>query len=145
MQLSDLLTWQGYSGFAIIVAVLLSIIQISPIKINPWSVVAKWIGRAINSELMSEIKDIRKAQEESNDESAKQWAILARTHILRFDDELYNGVKHSKEYFVQQLADIDTYEEYCNSHPDFRNSCATVAIEHIRKVYSECLENHKFI
>ena len=26
-------------------------------------------------------------------------AVLARTHILRFQDELYNNVKHSKEYF----------------------------------------------
>lgn len=145
MSLSNLLTWQGYGGFAVIVAILLSVIQISPIKINPWSAITKYIGRAINGELMTEIKGIKTAQEESNEESAKQWAILARTHILRFDDELYNGVKHSKEYFVQQLADIDTYEEYCDNHPTFRNSCATVAIEHIRKVYAECLEKHKFI
>ena len=40
-------------------------------------------------------------------------AVLARTHILRFDDELLNGVQHSKEYFRQQMDDIDTYEEFC--------------------------------
>ena len=29
-------------------------------------------------------------------------AILARTHILRFKDELYNGIHHSQEYFEQR-------------------------------------------
>lgn len=135
----------NYGGLAIIFALLLGLVQISPIKLNPWSTIAKWIGRAINGEMMKEIRDVRTEQSRAKEEAAKQWAILARTHILRFDDELYNGTKHSKEYFVQQLADIDAYESYCNDHPDFRNSCATVAIEHIRHVYAQCLEEHKFI
>ena len=59
-------------------------------------------------------------------------AVLARTHILRFDDELLNGVVHSQEYFRQQMDDIDTYEDFCKAHPDFRNSYTTIASEHIR-------------
>ena len=72
-------------------------------------------------------------------------AVLARTHILRFDDELINGIKHSKEYFCQQLHDIDVYEQYCESHHDFQNSYAVMAIAHIRSTYKECLEKNKFI
>lgn len=71
-------------------------------------------------------------------------AVLARTHILRFDDELMNGMDHSQEYFRQQLDDIDTYEKYCDSHPDFRNSYAVLAIEHIRNTYQTLLEKHEF-
>lgn len=70
-------------------------------------------------------------------------AILARTHILRFDDELLNDVKHSKEYFSQTLQDIDVYEAYSAAHPKFKNSFATAAINHIRKTYDELLEKHK--
>ena len=40
-------------------------------------------------------------------------ATLARTHILRFSDELINGIDHSNEYFKQTLQDIDTYEIFC--------------------------------
>lgn len=72
-------------------------------------------------------------------------AKLARTHILRFDDELYNGIRHSREYFVQTLEDIDVYERYCEAHKDFQNSYAVEAIKHIRKVYNQCMEQHKFI
>ena len=71
-------------------------------------------------------------------------AVLARTHILRFDDELMNGIDHSQEYFRQQLDDIDTYEKYCDGHPDFRNSYAVLAIKHIRDTYQQLLEKHEF-
>lgn len=71
-------------------------------------------------------------------------AVLARTHILRFDDELMNGMDHSQEYFRQQLDDIDTYEKYCEGHPDFRNSYAVSAIKHIRDTYQLLLEKHEF-
>lgn len=87
--------------------------------------------------------DLRKAIEVLSDKVDRNQAILARTHILRFDDELLNDIKHSKEYFSQQLQDIDTYESYCQIHPDFKNSYATAAIEHIRKTYAALLEEHK--
>lgn len=87
--------------------------------------------------------DLRKAIEILSDKVDRNQAILARTHILRFDDELLNDIKHSKEYFSQQLQDIDTYEAYCQLHPDFKNSYATAAIEHIKKTYAQLLEGHK--
>lgn len=87
--------------------------------------------------------DLRKAIEVLSDKVDRNQAILARTHILRFDDELLNDIKHSKEYFSQQLQDIDTYEAYCQLHPDFKNSYATAAIEHIKKTYAQLLEGHK--
>lgn len=87
--------------------------------------------------------DLRKAIETLSDKVDRNQAILARTHILRFDDELLNDIKHSKEYFSQQLQDIDTYESYCQLHPDFKNSYATAAINHIKSTYSKLLEDHK--
>lgn len=67
-------------------------------------------------------------------------ATLARTHILRFDDELTNGIHHSKEYFQQTLEDVDTYERYCANHPEYKNNTCVLAIEHIRHIYSELLD-----
>ena len=71
-------------------------------------------------------------------------AVLARTHILRFDDELLNGIDHSKEYFKQQLDDIDTYDDYCRDHPDFQNSYAVMAAAHIKQTYQRLLEKGEF-
>ena len=72
-------------------------------------------------------------------------ATNARTRILRFDDELINGVHHSREYFQQTLEEIDTYEEYCDRHPKYRNNACTLAIEHIRRVYTKLLDDGGFI
>lgn len=72
-------------------------------------------------------------------------ATNARTRILRFDDELINGIHHSKEYFQQTLEEIDTYELYCEKHPNYKNSACVLAIEHIRSVYTRLLDERAFI
>lgn len=46
--------------------------------------------------------DLKNAIEALADKVDRNQAILARTHILRFDDELLNDIHHSKEYFSQQ-------------------------------------------
>ena len=72
-------------------------------------------------------------------------ATNARTRILRFDDELINGVHHSKEYFQQILEEIDTYESYCGKHPDYKNSACVLSVEHIRHTYARLLEERAFV
>ena len=75
-----------------------------------------------------------------NDLNAKvdrNQAILARTHILRFADDLRNGIHHSEEYFRQQMLDCDTYESYCKEHPDFSNGLTIVASKFIRSEFEK--------
>ena len=103
-----------------------------------WDFIKFIINRKDGKE--TELKGIKSAIEVLSDKVDRNQAILARTHILRFDDELINGIDHSKEYFSQQLQDIDTYEAYCKLHPDFRNNYAVIASEHIKKVYAELLD-----
>lgn len=88
-------------------------------------------------------KEIEKkvdALAERIDENA---AILARTHILRFSDELKNGVEHSAEYFRQQLDDCDTYEKFCETHPDFKNSYTEIANKHIKETFERLTREGK--
>ena len=71
-------------------------------------------------------------------------AVLARTHILRFSDELQNGITHSQEYFRQQMDDCDTYDAYCRDHKDFQNSYTVLAEQHIKETYRRLLEKGEF-
>ena len=71
-------------------------------------------------------------------------AVLARTHILRFSDELQNGIVHSQEYFRQQMDDCDTYDKYCDKHPEFKNSYTILAEQHIKTTYQHLLEKGEF-
>ena len=90
----------------------------------------------------AQIVEVKKSIKSLDDRMAQNQAILARTHILKFDDDLLNDVKHSKEYFSQTLQDIDAYEAFCMDHPNFKNSYATAAINHIRSTYDDLLKKH---
>ena len=103
-----------------------------------WGLVQFLISRRDKTaeKLDSIIKAVREVSERVDANSA----TLARTHILRFDDELINGIHHSREYFQQTLEDVDTYERYCVSHPAYSNNTCRLAIEHIKRVYADLQE-----
>lgn len=68
-------------------------------------------------------------------------ATQARYRILRFNDEVLEHRKHSREHFDQILEMIDNYETYCDHHPNYENSKCVHAIENIRTVYKEHILN----
>lgn len=70
-------------------------------------------------------------------------AVLARTHILRFRDELYNDIRHSQEYFEQTLDDIQTYDLFCSEHPKFANGRTKAAAKYIQDEYDRLFKAHK--
>lgn len=78
-----------------------------------------------------------KKLDDLNSKVDRNQAILARTHILRFADDLRNGVHHSEEYFRQQIIDCDTYDAYCRNHPDFSNGLTIVASKYIREEFEK--------
>ena len=105
-----------------------------------WDFVKFLINR--KDDTKAQIVEVKKSINKLGERIDKNQAILARTHILRFDDELLNDIKHSKEYFSQTLQDIDVYEVFCMDHPNFKNSYATAAINHIRSTYDDLLKKH---
>ena len=105
-----------------------------------WDFVKFLINR--KDDTKAQIVEVKKSINKLGERINENQAVLARTHILRFDDELLNDVKHSKEYFSQTLQDIDVYEVFCMDHPNFKNSYATAAINHIRSTYDDLLKKH---
>ena len=86
----------------------------------------------------SELAGMRKDFEEERTNNA-------RIRILCFSDEVRHGVRHSKESFDQVNLDIDTYHRYCNSHPEYKNNRAVMAIANIESVYAKCLRENDFL
>lgn len=80
-------------------------------------------------------KEIEKKIDNLSERIDENAAILARTHILRFSDEIKNGIEHSNEYWRQQLDDCDTYAKFCETHPSFKNSYTIIADKHIKDTY----------
>lgn len=147
------------AGSGGVLLVLMTLAQIAPIKINPWSAVGKWIGKvvnklgqAFNKDVIEELKTIKQAQaatQETLDDHIRmddeRNADLHRVYILRFNRELLQeNVPHTREDFVEVLSEIDFYERYCKEHPEYENNRAVLAIQNIKQTYSERLQNHNF-
>ena len=94
------------------------------------------------NELISNLdKKIDKLQGSSDQGMAYTW----RYRILRFNDEILHGEKHSKEHFDQIIEDIDKYDDYCRDHPEFPNSKVVFAIRNIKNVYQKCTDEGTFL
>ena len=140
MTLKELLTGGGSALF-----ILATLIQIAPIKINPWSFIAKKIGKALNGEVVEKVDRLEKNIENLRVECEEREATKCRARILRFGDEILHNVRHSKEHFDQILLDITAYEQYCNTHPNFKNNVAIATINRINREYDECANNNCFL
>lgn len=128
---------------------LLTLIQIAPIKVNPWSAILEWLGNQTNKALLAkmeafeaDMKGVKAEVETIRDENR---AKDCRVRILRFADEIYLGQLHSHEHFKQILGDITHYEKYCDAHPEFENQIAVAAIEQIKESYNTRLRKHDFL
>ena len=140
MTLKELLTGGGSA-----LLILATLLQIAPIKINPWSWLAKNIGKALNGEVVEKVDSLERNVKKLRAECEERAANNCRTRILHFGDEILHNVRHSKEHFDQILLDITDYEQYCNNHPHFRNNVAVATIKRITEVYEECVENNDFL
>lgn len=147
MSLQTIMTDGGISLLA-----LLTIIQLAPIKVNPWSAIAKTIGRAVNADVLQELAEMKKTQKETREKleghikmDDERMADTYRTKILRFNNELLREIDHTREEFIEVLSDIDEYERYCKEHPDYKNNRAVHAVANIKRVYDERLEKRDFL
>lgn len=140
MTLSELCGWI-FGGIVAISA----IIQISPIKLNPWSWIANKVGHAINKEVLDKVDrlecDLKKMKDSQDERNAKS----ARSKILEFGDELLHDINHSKEAFDDILTIITEYEQYCEDHPKFKNRMTERTVRHIVAIYDKCREEHTFL
>ncbi len=94
---------------------------------------------SVRSSIMGELAKDRAENEEYR---IKQ----CRARILQFSDEIYRGIKHTKESFDDVIEEgIDKYEDYCNTHEDFKNFKAVAAIQNIKDTYMKCLKESNFL
>ena len=128
-----------------LLVVAMSLVQLAPIKINPWSWVARKVGRAINGEVLNKLVTVETRLDEHITMDDRRTADGSRTRILHFNNELLRDLPHTKEEFIEVLAEIDAYEKYCRENPDYPNNRAVLAIENIRETYKRRLDKHDFL
>ena len=134
-----------------VIIVLLSLIQISPIKLNPWTWLGTWVAKMTGLKAVSDKMD--KLEEKVNQlenkvdgldkKVDKNEAINARVRILHFGDEITADIHHSRESFDQVLDDITQYNQYCKDHPKFENDKTVITTQIIKETYHKLYAEHK--
>ena len=89
-----------YGGGGVILA-LLTLIQIAPVKINPWSAIAKAVGRAINNEVLDKVGKLEKDLQGVQSGMLEEKAVNCRARILRIGDECLHGERDTKDNIDQ--------------------------------------------
>lgn len=133
------------AGSGGILLAVMTLLQIAPVKINPWSWIAKAIGRAINADVLRELQTVKTDLADHIRADDARNADLHRARILRFNNELIRDIPHTREEFLEVLQDIDAYEAYCKEHPDYSNGRAVHAVGNISRVYDERLQKRDFL
>ncbi len=141
------------SGLFLFVAVIIiTILQVSKAKYNPWTWFFRKLGKALNGEVSKEIGEMKKdlaGLKDSISDIEKQRELdnvfRARRNILTAADEVRRGVPHSEEFFNEILADIDVYQDYCSTHPRFENAKAETSIALLKEIHYSVVKDNKFV
>lgn len=135
--------WLG--GNWIPVGIVLSlVVDISPIKINPWKALLKWIGKLITADVMKEIREIKETQKEQQatiDENEKD---RIRFEVLDFANSCRRGVHHTKDEFEHIISLQVKYERLLAKTND-KNGVFTEEYKYILEIYRECQREDKFV
>ena len=130
------LTGGELAGWAVVLLILLlSLIQIAPVKLNPWDNILGWIGKKTQGEMRKQIADLQK-------QVTDIWISSHRQSILTFARECRADIDLDAEEWNHILSIADEYEVYCNTHA-VSNGVVKADTRYIRDLYQDLSRGHK--
>jgi hypothetical protein len=145
MNITDMMNLKtGVSVGAGILVILMTLIQIAPIKLNPWDKILTWIGNHMNADIVKRVDVIEAKLDEHIKESSDEMIRKVRADILSFGNTCMNGRPHTKEEFEFVISECDQYEKYIEKTQS-KNGVATATIAEIRRLYKKGLHDNSFL
>lgn len=135
MELNEILSQLNAGGVAAGIAILLSLVQLSPIKLNPWDRILGWIGKKVNGETEKRLDKLEK-------QITDMWINQHRQSILTFARECRADIGHSSDEWSHILTLAADYEAHCERN-SISNGVVRADTEYIRSLYQELSREHK--
>ena len=145
-----------------VIAFISIFVEISPIKLNPISLMLGWMATILNKKIYIKLDEIEKATRYNrssidklrkdmdveflkiSEEAANKEAERLRSKIIEFADSCRVGTKHTQNHFENIFREITSYYDYCSRH---KISNHFIDEEHtfIREVYQKCIRENSFL
>lgn len=130
------------AGMFIVLAVFLSLVQIAPIKINPWDTILGWLGTKINAGVKKQLDAVSQQSNVQKEEFREFWIDYQREAILRFSRECSQDMSHSREEWNHILDIIKRYETFCSKH-EIANGVIEENSSYLRDLHKKLLQEHR--
>lgn len=120
-------------------------VQFTPIiKFNPISCVCKWIGQAINGEVLEHISRLETRADEQRKSIDENEMDRIRWEVLDFANACRNGSRHTKDEFQHIIALNTKYHALLDKY-EMENGVFDVEYAYILDVYQECQHKGNFL
>lgn len=114
-----------------------TLIQVAPIRVNPWNKLLSWVKSALIGELETDVKELKK-DFENEKVSTKRW------NILDFANTCRNGRLHTKEEWQHVISQLKEYEVFIDER-QIENGVIEEEAKYLRKLYAERNEKNDFL
>lgn len=135
--ITDNVTASGFLAFAFLI---MSLVEITPVKISPLT----WLGRRLNKETNQQLIDLSLQVVKLDHKLDEHVAESYRNNILTIQDKLLKGEKFTKEEWKKALKSCQAYTKYVTEN-NIQNGLVEEAMLYIHRKYQAALDSGDFI
>ena len=129
LALFDYVRSGSISNIGIIILIILSFVQIAPIRFNPYDRFFSWLRQKLIGDYQARLDSV--------------WVNFYRQHILRFARECRQDIKHTEDEWHYVLTMMSEYEKYCEDN-HVANGVINAETKYIRGLFQEISHDRKF-
>lgn len=129
---------------SVVIFGVITLIEVVPIKINPWHALFKWIGKAINGDLQTQVTEIRREVTDLKKDCELKNADDMRWEILNFVNTCRQGTLHSKDEWRHVMDQLAKYEDYTEAK-GISNGVIEEDSKYLRELYHDRNSDNDFI
>ena len=130
------LEMEEMTGWAVMLLVIvLSLVQISPLRLNPWDAVFHWLGRKLNNGVEEKMTALQRQVRDL-------WINSHRHAILTFARECRTEVAHNADEWYNILNICEEYESFTERNA-ITNGVVRENTRYIRELYQQLSREHR--
>lgn len=142
-QIEQILDWL-VKNFLQVIVIFSVFIQITPIKWNPITTFAKWLGKIFTKELSDLITTMQENIDDIRDDIDENEKDRIRWEVLDFANSCRNGRQHTQEEFRHIATLNDKYKILLERTKD-KNGVFEAEYKYIDELYQERLKKNDFL